>query len=157
MIWKFFAVAFAVTNIAFLIHLTKKLSRVMNAQDRLNLLIEQLNTTTNELADKVSQEIETMTQDNVSQESLDRLQHVADTLRAIGNDPAKPLPGTTAPGTDGTPATTGTPGTEGAGASQGAGTEDQGTGTQTAAGQGAGTEGAGAGTDLPAGADTHDA
>ena len=70
-----------------------KLKKIMAKQDQINATLDQLNTATNALAEKIQKLIDGQTAgDPVSQESLDALQAVADQLSAMGADATDPIP-----------------------------------------------------------------
>ena len=97
-----------------------KLKKIMSAQDQINATIQELNDATTSISNRI-QSIIAAEGNNVSSDSLTELQAVADQLKALGADPANPIPSTgdttgTTSGTT-TPSDSSTP-SDGSGASQ---------------------------------------
>ena len=83
--------ALLVINVSISFHNHLKLKKIMSAQDQINTVIQELNDATTAISTKLSSII-AAEGDNVSSDSLTQLQGIADQLKALGSDPANPIP-----------------------------------------------------------------
>lgn len=71
----------------------EKLEIMATKQDQINASLTELNEATNSIANRIQGLVDQLAvDDQVSQESIDQLQQVADQLKAMGQDPNNPIP-----------------------------------------------------------------